>query len=411
MSDPNNPTFGKADWLLLNPAQRETLQALNAMTERTQPPFRTNEWEDSGVFGQGFESPIRLRARIVGQATPGLSPWYAFSQQTFLHGASITLGSWTFSYGGGFSDSTTFNAYELNGNVNVPVGSDSAGTGALVWLYPMEDGLSWEFMYEGVGNESVQINSSSATTVPLLPTMNFIAGTGITLTLTDDTANGKTDLTINGSSTLGASSVTVRDLHGNSVPNVATVTFRELGEVTTTVSGSGGAATVTVNAPAAGSDSFSGFRFPSLTAHNFAPATSGNCTWTTTPGTNFTNGGYDPDTYLNAGNQTQAILPQNGYYHLDVTTLWTSYGSGGATGYDITVTVNTSGGGGTIITQNFYKTTPPAAADDNTVCAAVSQDFQGAAGDTITVQVRNDNNDGTAALNDGCWTMHLIRKS
>lgn len=208
-----------------------------------------------------------------------------------------------------------------------------------------------------------------------------------------------------------AGTLTINDSSTGLAPGVSSITFTSAGNVTPTVTTDNlGHASVKFNgATGSGSITFNGARFPSCEAHTYASGgTNGNCTWSLADGT-FAKTNYDPVPYLNAGNKTQVILPLTGFYDIKVTTIWNAVGaSGGATGYDVNQTINTSASGGLPLVTNEFKTTLPTTADDQNVAIITTTDFQGTAGDTITVNVQNDNNLSTASLLEGCLTIHYL---
>jgi len=157
---PAHPQFKKEDWPLHNSAQLDELRRLDREAKRLTPPFRADvsgedvgSWEDAGGTSNFNTTPQHVLGRITGQFSGGGYPWYSFSTETFYNGGpppslTVSPSNTTFTYMGGVNDPTTFNALELNGNEHVPVGSDSAQTGAICLFWPLEDGQSWGFFYQ-----------------------------------------------------------------------------------------------------------------------------------------------------------------------------------------------------------------------------------------------------------------------
>ncbi len=156
--NPNLPEFRRRDWPFVGDRQLEVLRQMQDDIDRLSGNFRFSPGgqgqynaEDSWGSRQINLNAPSIRGRITGQDTPG-SPWYSFEQVTFYNDSTtLATGDWTFAYSGGFNDSTTFNAAELNGNDSVPFG---AATGAIVTLYQMEDGQSWGFFFGGTGSQT-----------------------------------------------------------------------------------------------------------------------------------------------------------------------------------------------------------------------------------------------------------------
>ncbi len=94
------------------------------------------------------------------------------------------------------SESVQINSADSTTVTLLPILNVIGGTGISVGLN--DNTVTQKTNLTISSSESVQINSSSATTVPLLPTMNYIEGTGINLNLSNDTATSKTELVITG---------------------------------------------------------------------------------------------------------------------------------------------------------------------------------------------------------------------
>lgn len=267
MDESGHSQFRRRDWPFVRQGQLEELRRIDSEVKRLGSPFRFNNdgenlfsSEDAAGVSTNDVTPLPIRARITGQYN-STTPWYSFSQGTFFNASTSVPGSaTTFTYAGGFDDSATFNAVELNQNASVPFGSDSLGndTGAIAVLWPLEDGQSWGFFYSqngitttdaagtvitgvdtlsltttGAGtvslsggggsatfnvaigsttvtpsSDSVQINT--ATPIKPFNLLNLVAGSNITLTLASDTPSAGTnrgDVTISSSGSSTATTI------------------------------------------------------------------------------------------------------------------------------------------------------------------------------------------------------------
>ncbi len=489
MDEQGHPQFKRYDWPFQKWRSLEELRRMDAELKRFDSPnaFPVGgefNYSEEGAFGAGTADlyPTPIRGRITGQYTP-TSPWYSFTQETFFNDSTtLSSGDWTFTYAGGFDDSTTFNAAELNKNTAVPFGSDTLGndTGAVVTLWPMEDGQSWGFFFEGSGSTpdtevwievgsfvgddlwegqlwSYDPNASPGSKWTALDVMGdvyaalpngnadarserpltdfryrglfsgtytadgkqvyeIIVGSRkhkdehgnegqpyvLTYTAADGTTPGDPNLNfVYQPGTSGALGDDTIVLFGNPSPTYTNLTVNNYVEFSN--------ATINFNNVTfinfTPSITFHGARFPYAATKTLTPGANANCTFSLAGGGNYGNAGgaYDPDGTLIAGGAA-CTIGFAGYYHFTTSTLWNASGTICAI-----VRIKTTANGGDVISKGVLRTTLGGVPDtDSGATLECSGDYSCAVGDTITVNVVNNDSVISEDLLDAMLHFHLV---
>lgn len=149
----SNEVPGFPDWLPGKPQSLEELKRIDAEARRLEGTARLDGTEidvlgDAGAIPyDGGEYKLKgFVAVITGQDTASLTR-YSFAEAYTVAGSSTTI---PVTGGHVFSDSTTYSAYEANGD-------ESVQAGAVVLMYPADDPDTW-FFFAPTGADTAVFN-------------------------------------------------------------------------------------------------------------------------------------------------------------------------------------------------------------------------------------------------------------
>ncbi len=159
-----------------------------------------------------------------------------------------------------------------------------------------------------------------------------------------------------------------------------------------------------INFPGSTSFTFHGARFPSAQTKVFTAGNNGNCTFSLTGGSDYGAGGYDGDNTLIAGG-TACTIAVSGHYHFTASSLWNATGT-----LCVIQRIKTSAAGGDVISKGVLRTTLGGTPDtDSGATLECSGDYNCAVGDTITVQVVNNDSVISETLSDAMLHFHRVQ--